>query len=105
MFLEVSFVHEVFTSLNCFTLLYSQCSATDDLLLRFARARPSVRHTVGRVVRSPGYMVARSPVFSKSSRISAPASRLPDRSQNLPFLTRRSPASEINVLETYCSLL
>ena len=28
--------------------------------------------------------VARSPVFSGSSRISAPTSRLPDRSQNLP---------------------
>jgi len=49
--------------------------------------------------------VARSPVFSGSSRISAPISRLPDRSQNLPYLTRRSLASEINVLETFCSLL
>ena len=44
--------------------------------------------------------VARSPVFSGSSRISVPISRLPDRSQNLPYLTRRSLASEINVLET-----
>ena len=65
MFLEVSFVHEVFTSLNCFTLLYSQCSATDDLLLRFARARPSVRHTVGRVVRSPGYGSQISRIFQE----------------------------------------
>ena len=48
--------------------------------------------------------VARSPVFSGSFRISAPTSRLPDRSQNLPYLTTRSPASEINVLETFCSL-
>ena len=49
--------------------------------------------------------VARSPVFSGSSRISASISRLPDRSQNLPYLTRRSLASDINVLETFCSLL
>jgi len=49
--------------------------------------------------------VARSPVFSGSSRISAPISRLPDRSQNLSYLTRCSLASEINVLETFCSLL
>ena len=47
-----------------------------------------------------GTRVARSPVFSGSSRISARISRLPDRSQNLPYLTRRSLASEINVLET-----
>jgi len=47
--------------------------------------------------------VARSPVFSWSSRISASISRLPDRSQNLPHLTRHSLASEINVLETFCS--
>ena len=45
--------------------------------------------------------VARSPVFSGSSRISAPTSRLPDRCQNLPYLTRRSLASEINVLEAF----
>ena len=49
--------------------------------------------------------VARSPVFSGSSRISAPISCLPDRSQNLPYLTPRSLAIEINVLETFCSLL
>ena len=36
-----------------------------------------------------GGRVARSPVFSGSSRISAPTSRLPDRSQNFPYLTRR----------------
>jgi len=49
--------------------------------------------------------VARSPVFSGRSRISAPISHLPDRSQNIPYLTQRSLASEINVLETFCSLL
>ena len=56
-------------------------------------------------LRSVGARVARSPVFSGSSRISAPISRLPERSQNLPYLTRHSLASEINVLETFCSLL
>jgi len=39
--------------------------------------------------------VARSPVFSGSSRISTPISRLPDRSQDFPYLTRRSLDSEI----------
>jgi len=51
------------------------------------------------------YRVTRSPVFSGSSRISAPISRLPDKGQNLPHVTRRSLASKINVLETFCSLL
>ena len=51
------------------------------------------------------HRVARSPVFSGSSRISAPISRLPDRSQNLPYLTQHSLASEVSVLETFCSLL
>ena len=34
-----------------------------------------------------------------------PIYRLPDRSQNLPYLMRCSLASEINVLKTFCSLL
>ena len=47
-----------------------------------------------------GLPLARSPVFSGSSRISAPISRLLDSSHYLPYLTRRSLASEINVLES-----
>ena len=68
-------------------------------LTKFKNAR--TRLTVNAALRG-----ARSPVFSGSSRISAPISRLPDRSQNLPYftyLTRHSLASEINVLETFCS--
>ena len=49
--------------------------------------RPCCRYTVEII--SVHHRVARSPVFSGSSRISAPISRLPDRSQNFPYLTRR----------------
>ena len=83
MFLEVSFVHKVFTALNALRG-YSQCLATEHFCCVLpGLGRPSVIQWVG--LSDPPGMVARSPVFSRSSRISAPTSRLPDRSQNLPF--------------------